>query len=239
MNKKEKIYFIPGLMTDYRLWSRVVPLIENRYEIVYLKIPRSTDFDYINEVLEKEIKDEKANLLGFSLGGYVASYFTIKNPNRVKKLFMLSATPAKTPIEEIERRKEKLEFAKQSPMIFLDYDKAKSLVEEQNQGDEELIKTIMNMFNEMGKDEFISQLESTFYRKDLSNELKELKLPITMFYSSDDRLLDSVAIRKLEIESINKEHNINLIKRVGTSHNIALEFPEDLAKYIKEWMDNN
>ncbi len=233
---REKIYFIPGLMTDYRLWSRVASLIEDKFELIYLEIPQSTDFDYINEVLKQEIKDEKINLLGFSLGGYIASYFTIKNPNRVKKLFMLSATPAKTPIEEINRRKEKLELAKQSPMVFLDENKAKTLVEEQNQDDEELIKIIMDMFNEMGKEKFITQLESTFYRIDLSKELKELEIPVTMFYSSEDRLLDEEAIRKLEIESKNKDHNINLIKRVGTSHNIALEFPEDLANYIKEWI---
>lgn len=90
------------------------------------------------------------------------------------------------------------------------------------------------MFNEMGKDTFISQLESTFNREDLSSHLKELKLPVTMFYSSDDRLLDSLAIRKLE----NEKHNINLIKRFGTSHNIPLEFPDELAQNIKNWMNN-
>ena len=231
---KEKIYFIPGLMTNEKLWSKVLPFLEDIFEIIYIKIPNSKDFDEINNILKNEIKDENINLFGFSLGGYIASYFAIKNPKRVKKLFMLSSTPAKTSKIEIERRREKLEFAKLNNEISLDLEKAKNLVEEQNQDDFELLEIIVSMFNEMGKEVFITQLESTFNRVDLSSELKNLEIPITMFYSSHDRLLDSEAISNLE----NEKHNINLIKRFGTSHNIPLEFPEDLAKNIKNWMNN-
>ena len=231
---KEKIYFIPGLMTNERLWSRVLPKLESHFEIVHLNIPRSTDFDKINKILFENIKDEKVNLLGFSLGGYIASYFAIKFPFRVKRLFMLSATPAKTSDIELARRREKLEFAKISNDISLDIKKAKTLVEEQNRDDIELLEIIVSMFNEMGKDEFISQLESTFNREDLSEHLKNLNIPVTMFYSSDYRLLDDEAIKKLE----NEKHNINLIKRVGTSHNIPLEFPEELETNVKKWMNN-
>src|SRR5574344_1847867 len=205
---KEKIYFIPGLMTNEKLWSRVLPFLEDIFEIIYIKIPNSKDFDEINNILKNEIKDENINLLGFSLGGYIASYFAIKNPKRVKKLFMLSSTPAKTSKIEIERRREKLEFAKLNNEISLDLEKAKNLVEEQNQDDFELLEIIVSMFNEMGKEVFITQLESTFNRVDLSSELKNLEIPITMFYSSHDRLLDSEAISNLE----NEKHNINLIK---------------------------
>lgn len=66
---KEKIYFIPGLMTNERLWIRVLPKIESDFEIIHLNIPRSTNFDEINKILFENIKDEKVNLLGFSLGG--------------------------------------------------------------------------------------------------------------------------------------------------------------------------
>ena len=45
-----------------------------------------------------------------------------------------------------------------------------------------------------------------------------------MFYSSDDRLLDEEAIKKLE----NEKYNINLIKRVGTSHKYSMNFQKNL-----------
>ena len=144
-----------------------------------------------------------------------SKYHSVSRTKRKKTRRRYSYKPVRK-----NRRKEKLELAKQSPMVFLDENKAKTLVEEQNQDDEELIKIIMDMFNEMGKEKFITQLESTFYRIDLSKELKELEIPVTMFYSSEDRLLDEEAIRKLEIESKNKDHRATC-RLPKTTHNLS------------------
>ncbi|WP_418185390.1 alpha/beta fold hydrolase [Aliarcobacter vitoriensis] len=230
--KKEKIYFIPGLMTDIRLWKRVIPLLENRFEIIHTPIPNSTNFDEIVEILSNNFKEEKINILGFSLGGYIASYFTCKFPQKVKKLFTVSATPGTTSKEELARRELKIEAFKNSNEFGLDRQKAISLVEVQNQNDDDLIQTIMDMFNELGRDVFLTQLTSTFNRIDLFESLNKLNIPIYMFYSSEDRLLDKDSLKKLE----NEKHNIKLFKRIGTSHNIPLEFPKDLVKHIENWI---
>jgi len=230
---KEKIYFIPGLMTDERLWKRVIPLLENEYEIVHLPIPKSEDFDEIIDILFDEIKEEKINLLGFSLGGYIASYFAITYPNRVKRVFMLAATPGATNEAEIERRKEKFAIIEKEG-FGLSYEKALSLVEEKNQNDEDLIQTIIDMFNDLGKSTFISQLTSTFYRKDLFEDLIHQDFPIWIFYSENDRLLNKEALKKLN----NTNHNMKMISREGSSHNIPLEAPLAFASNVKNWMNS-
>lgn len=230
---KEKIYFIPGLMTDERLWKRVIPLLENDYEIVHVPIPRSEDFDEIIDILFNEIKEEKINLLGFSLGGYIASYFAITYPNRVKRIFMVAATPGATNEAEIERRKEKFAIIEKEG-FGLSYEKALSLVEETNKNDEDLIQTIIDMFNDLGKNCFISQLTSTFYRKDLFEDLIHQDFPIWIFYSENDRLLNKEALKRL----ITTTHNIKMIKREGSSHNIPLEAPFDFASNVKNWMNS-
>lgn len=230
---KEKIYFIPGLMTDERLWKRVIPLLENDYEIVHVPIPRSEDFDEIIDILFNEIKEEKINLLGFSLGGYIASYFAITYPNRVKRVFMVAATPGATNEAEIERRKEKFAIIEKEG-FGLSYEKALSLVEETNKNDEDLIQTIIDMFNDLGKNCFISQLTSTFYRKDLFEDLIHQDFPIWIFYSENDRLLNKEALKRLTTTT----HNIKMIKREGSSHNIPLEAPFDFASNVKSWMNS-
>lgn len=230
---KEKIYFIPGLMTDERLWKRVIPLLENDYEIVHVPIPRSEDFDEIIDILFNEIKEEKINLLGFSLGGYIASYFAITYPNRVKRVFMVAATPGATNEAEIERRKEKFAIIEKEG-FGLSYEKALSLVEETNKNDEDLIQTIIDMFNDLGKNCFISQLTSTFYRKDLFEDLIHQDFPIWIFYSENDRLLNKEALKRLTTTT----HNIKMIKREGSSHNIPLEAPFDFASNVKNWMNS-
>ena len=227
---KEKIYLIPGLMTDNRLWSRIIPLLENDYELVHTSIPHSEDFDEIIDILFNEFKEEKVNILGFSLGGYIASYFAITYPNRVNRLFTVAATPGNSTEAEIERRKEKFVAIEKESFVGLSYEKAKSLLEKQN--DEESIKIIQDMFMDLGKESFISQLTSTFYRKDLFEDLINLSIPIWFFYSKNDRLLNQEAIKKLLLDN----HNMNIISREGTSHNIPLEVPELLSNEIKKWM---
>ena len=234
---KEKIYLIPGLMTDERLWSRIKPLLEDTYDLIHVPIPHTEDFDEIIDILFKQFfneSDDKVNLLGFSLGGYIASYFAITYPNRVNRLLTVAATPGSSSEAEIERRKEKFAVIEQEGFLGLTYEKAKSLVEVQNQNDEELIKTIQDMFMDLGKETFISQLTSTFYRKDLFEDLVNIDIPIWFYYSSKDRLLSAHALKRL----LNEKHNMKLISRVGTSHNIPLEVPELLSDVIKNWMQS-
>lgn len=229
---REKIYFIPGLMTDIRLWSKALPLLKDDFEIVHIPIPSSTDFDEIVDILNKEFKEDKINILGFSLGGYIASYFTCKYPQRVKRLFTVAATPGTTSKVELERREKKLVDFENSSEFGLDIEKAIMLLEEQNQNDLSLAQTMVDMFNDLGRDTFLTQLKSTFNRVDLFDKLKDKTIPMYMLYSSNDRLLDLEALDKLH----NQKHNIKLIIRDGTSHNIPLEFPELFASSVKEWI---
>lgn len=229
---KEKIYLIPGLMTDERLWQRLKPLL-SEYELVHLSIPLLEDFDEINNHLLKILKNEtKINLLGFSLGGYIAFYFSLKYPNKVKKLFLVASTPSASNEDEIVRRREKITQIEKNGFDGLSYEKAKSLLDKQNQDDEELIHIVCDMFNDLGEESFIIQLNATFNRLNLIDELKTLDLPIYLSYCKEDRLLNKKAIRKLEKE----EHNIIMLPKKGTSHMISLEFPEILSLEIKEWM---
>lgn len=229
---REKIYFIPGLMTDIRLWSKALPLLKDDFEIIHIPIPSSTDFDEIVDILNKELKEDKINILGFSLGGYIASYFTCKYPQRVKRLFTVAATPGTTSKVELERREKKLVDFENSSEFGLELEKAIMLLEEQNQSDLSLAQTMVDMFNDLGRDTFLTQLKSTFNRVDLFDKLKDKTIPMHMLYSSNDRLLDLEALDKLH----NQKHNIKLIKRDGTSHNIPLEFPELFASSIKKWI---
>jgi pimeloyl-ACP methyl ester carboxylesterase len=229
---KEKIYLIPGLMTDQRLWCRLLPFLQEEYELINVPIPHSEDFDEIIDILFNFFKEDKINLLGFSLGGYIASYFAITYPNRVNRLFTVASTPGNSTEAEIQRRKQKFVVIEKEGFEGLAYEKAKSLLEEKNQNDEKLIKIIQDMFFDLGKETFIAQLTSTFKRRDLFEDLINLDIKVWSLYSDKDRLLNQESIKKFQ----NTNHNINIISRKGTSHNIPLEEPELLSMNIRAWM---
>ncbi|MFW2308213.1 alpha/beta hydrolase, partial [Aliarcobacter butzleri] len=77
--------------------------------------------------------------------------------------------------------------------------RALSLVADKNQTDEDLIKTIIDMFDELGKETFISQLTSTLNRKDIFEKLINLDFPIWIYYSENDRLLNKEALEKINL----------------------------------------
>ena len=229
---KEKIFLIPGLMTDERLWSRLIPHLEDDYELIHFQLPQSEDFDEIAEILDKEIGEDRVNILGFSLGGYVATHYTLKHQEKVERLFLVSSTPSSTELKDIKRREKKLEEAKNSNFTPLSLEKAKELLEIKD--DEELIHIVSNMFNDLGKDAFIPQLASTLKRVDLFEELIGLNIPISFYYSTEDRLLNHTTINAI----LQKDHKMRLVSRNGSSHNIPLEFSKELSLEIKEWMLN-
>lgn len=229
---KEKIYLIPGLMTDERLWSRIRPYLEDTYELIHLSIPKSENFDEIVEILDKKILDEKINILGFSLGGYIASYYTLKYPNRVKRLFLVAATPSSTNEQEEIKRREKLEIMQKEGFSSLTQEKILSLLEKKNCNDDDLVCIIKNMYDDLGMETFIQQMKSTFNRVDIFEELNKLKLPVKFFLSLDDRFLSKNSLSKL----LDDKHNMSVVTREGTSHNIPLEEPEHLSSLIRKWM---
>ena len=52
---KEKIYLIPGLMRDERIWGQLSYYLDD-YELIHLTIPLSEDFEEIVDILNNNIK---------------------------------------------------------------------------------------------------------------------------------------------------------------------------------------
>ncbi len=231
---KEKIYLIPGLMCDERLWERVTPYLEDDYELIHLTIPLSSDFDEIIEILDKEFKEEKINLFGFSFGAYISSYYTINHPNRVKRLFLNAGTPSVMTPKEIEKRNNMLEMMNSFGFQGISSKKVASLLEDPNHNDEHLINLIKHMYVDLGEETYVAQIRTINNRIPLEQDLINLDIPIKMFYSTNDRLLNYKSL-----DNFTKEHkHITKISRVGTSHMIPLEMPKLLSDEIKSWMNS-
>ena len=229
---KEKIYLIPGLMCDERLWTRLKPYLENTYELIHLEIPLTSNFDEIIKILDDKIDEDKINLFGFSFGAYISSYYAVNNPKKVKRLFLNAGTPSIMTEKEIEKRNNMLEMMNNFGFQGISSKKVASLLEESNQTDQDMISIIENMYSDLGKDVYVSQMKTINNRIPLENDLINLNIPIKMFYSSNDRLLNYKSL-----DNFKKEHNnITKIARVGTSHMIPLEMPKLLSEEIISWM---
>ncbi|ADG93547.1 alpha/beta hydrolase fold protein [Arcobacter nitrofigilis DSM 7299] len=228
---KRKIYLIPGFMNDEKLWSRLIPLFDDTYEFIHLEIPKKDSFDEIVEVLNDKIKDEKINLLGFSLGGYISCYFGLKYPNRINKILAVACSPANLNEIECQRRRETIELTKKFGFKGLSRKKVLSLVEPKNQGDEELINLILQMYIDVGEEAFYSQFKATIIREDLSEKLINSDLNLAFLYANEDRLVSSKFMENFSL----KAKNIEVTQIEAQTHMLPLERTKEVKEKIIQW----
>lgn len=228
---KKVVYLIPGFMNNEKLWKRMIPLFDDSYEFKFLKIPHKDRFDEMADALFDEIKDEKANILGFSLGGYIASYFALKYPNRVNQIIAVACTPANLSKEECEKRAAAIEFTKKFGFKGLSRKKALSLVEPQNQNDEDLIQTLLDMYVEVGVEAFYKQFYSTIIRTDISQNIIESGLNFSFFYALGDRLVSSDYMNDFKKRANGK---IKFKMSEAQTHMLPLERPNEVKEFVTD-----
>ncbi|WP_320034333.1 alpha/beta fold hydrolase [Halarcobacter sp.] len=220
-------------MNNELLWEKIVQILKDKYEFIYLPIPLTKDFDDAVNHLDKFIKDEKINLLGFSLGAYLSSYYTIKRKEKINRVFLVAGTPSSLSKTETRKREIFLKQMDNFSSINLSTKKVKLLLEEQNQEDKYLINLIKKMFNSFSIEEYKLQLSTTFQREDIYKELLEMNIPINFIFSKKDRLLNLKSMEKID----SSLKNVVLKPLEGTSHMIPLEKADILAKEIENWMN--
>ena len=231
---KEKIYLLPGLMCNERLWERVIPFLEDDYELVHISIPNISSFDQIVAILDELFQEQRVNLFGFSFGAYIASYYSVQYPEKVKRLFLNAGTPSQMSSKEVEKRTKMIELMKTLGFNGLSTKKVISLLEVSNQKDSQLISLIQKMYTDLGEEVYLSQMKTINNRISLEQQLIETNIPTRFFYSTDDRLF---TYESLEYFTDQYTH-ITKVSRIGTSHMIPLEFPEELSKQIHLWMND-
>lgn len=99
----ETLVFVHGLSDDLNYWELLADNLKKDYQVIRLDLPghgqselgedEITMDKYINDLkgLLDYLKIEKANLIGFSLGGAIALDFTIKYPDYVSSLVLMSS----------------------------------------------------------------------------------------------------------------------------------------------------
>lgn len=215
---------------DKRLWHKLEPFFCD-YKFVHIDIPIESSIEKIVEKIAFDIEDENINLLGFSLGGYLASYLAIKYPKKVKQLLLISSSTTNLSEKEIKERELGLNIVEKFGFKSLSKKKILSLIEDTDNS--ELIKLISDMYKDSGKENFFNQIKATTLREDITDELLSLNIEKTILYGSEDSFISTQYIKDLE------EKNNNKLKKIETkSHVLPLEYPKETASYIMKWLEN-
>lgn len=244
----KKIYLIPGTMCNERLWvdflSSISNIIDDSYEFVHIKIPKGKSFSQLSAYLNDLIVDEQVFLIGFSLGGYIASHFASHYSHRVKKVFIIANSPCVLPLAEQKQRQEIVEFVRchgykgmsnERAVQLLDSQQLLSENHEDNGQLNELVNIMLTMDAELGETEFLSQVRCTTKRTDLGEKITNSCVPFVFYFSENDALMNKHWIDNLQQVS----DNCVMICTQGASHMLPLEKPDELASYIHKWLNTH
>ncbi|OUS30826.1 hypothetical protein A9Q98_03945 [Thalassotalea sp. 42_200_T64] len=229
---RKKLHLIPGTMCNEKLWAELIPYFHRSIELVYLDIPRGKNFDELAEYYSGILGSDKVNLIGFSLGGYIATYFSMMYPQRIEKLFVIANSPTRLPEEELNQRNDILKFVKTYGYKGISRNMVVNLLDITNQI-ERFIEIVLNMDRALGEDEFISQYQYTSAREDLSQTISQFPFHTHFYYSDNDRLVSSQWFNELKGSS----PKLSIISTPGSGHMLPLEKPEELADHINSWLE--
>lgn len=231
---KTTIYLLPGSMCNEKLWSKITPLFDDSYELIHVPIPMKNNFNEMAEELLAILPEKPINLLGFSLGGYLAAYFSVKYPERINKLFLASSSAKAFTPEEIKKREDGLNYIHTHGFRKLGTDRIHVLLDPINHQNKEIIDILQEMYAQLGIVTLTKQIEALISRETIIIGLVNLDHPITFCFSCEDQLIKKSWMR---IMSMRKKDSM-FIEYPGSSHMLPLEKPEEFANEIKTWIHN-
>lgn len=227
---KPVLHFIPGTMCTERLWSALVAALEADFVCVHHPIPLAQDLDATVAALRAQLGAEPAWLVGFSLGAYLAACVAVCHPGAVGRLMLVSNTPCPLSPAEARQRVAILKWVEDHGYRGISKVKAASLVGD-GEGREAIVETILAMDAELGEAVFKHQMRVTSERADLAAPLAALDIPVELFFSRDDPLIDHHWLQRFGAAS----PRACLHPTDGRGHMLPLERPGELAALLRRW----
>lgn len=228
---KTKLYLIPGTMCTEQLWQFLLPSLSDEFELCYLKIPNKMSLDDISEHLVAQFEEDRVNLLGFSLGGYIASLVASRFPERLNKLMVLANSPCALNADELSLRKQTVSILKRFGYKGMPRVKAEALLAEKSALH---IDLILEMDKALGADTLLSQLENTSSRDDLMQPLLALNCDVRFIYSQEDSLINLAWMQELKALA---GHKMSQKMVAGSSHMLPLEEPIMISREINTFFN--
>ena len=223
---KKPLYFLPGTMCDVTLWRDVWPLLAESFELIHVPIPECESLEQMAESLRSQFAEEKVNLVGFSLGGYLATYFASRYPDCVERMLILANSPCALPESELEQRRKTLDWLKHVAYKGALDSRIRPLLGSSSRSNQELILHIQQMEHSLGLDQLRPQLAATSDREDLAVFLNQTRLPIHFLYGEQDILVNRAWFAQLT------NPNISVRNCGDFGHMLPLEAPGVVARQI-------
>ena len=239
------ILFIHGFGETSAVWKTFVKSLHN-YKVIVPDLPGSGESDnyfvgieaYANVMFllmesEKRKSDGKINVVGHSMGGYIALQMAALHPEEIESLCLFHSSMFADNAEKVEARKKGIEFIKRNgPYLFL-----KSSIPDlfSSKCQEELkleIQKLIQSASSFSAEVLINYYEMMISRVDQTAFMSTVEFPVLLIAGEEDK---AVPITHLLSQShIAPITQLVILKNVA--HMGMLERPHECINVIKSFL---
>lgn len=216
-------------MCDQRLWQACIKYLPEKVELIHLAIPMENNMESIITALDKLLPNEKFNLAGFSLGGYIACAYALKYHDKIAKLLLISNMSYSLPEAELKERSRTIDYLKTHGYSGIPKKRITALLHPSQHNNQAVINCIQQMDNHLGKATLIHQLTVTTQRENLLAKLPQLTSPVQFLIGDEDSLVKLSLIE----ETLTLSPLISLVVVSDTGHMLPLEQPAKCAEAMQ------
>jgi 3-oxoadipate enol-lactonase len=237
------LVFMHALGWDHRQWSREILRYQDRYRVIAADTrghggsskpagPYSlSGFADEWQAMLDGLNIESACLVGLSLGGMIAQYMALKQPERVAALVLISTVCHFGPDVRAAMEK-RITINRESGAQAAAEAVAKTLfTEEFCESEKEFLKTFYSWRVEQPQQCIIDSIRSTF-DLDTCEELSSLKMPCLVVVGSRDAATPPAAVAGL---TQNLSHaRLEIVE--GAGHLLTIERPQEFANILDSFL---
>jgi pimeloyl-ACP methyl ester carboxylesterase len=230
------IFFIPGTACNEQTWSKLWPLLDQNDQFIHLELVKSGSLINVVTVLVASIKKisdgREFSIIGFSLGGYLASAISLHFNKQLTRLMVIANAPKALPLKELAARKSIIASIEESGYQGLKKNRLRHFLDNSQHDNKSLFDIIMAMDNCFTKEDVIHHLGALSVRVDLTSALVNKELPIWFCFGDNDSLVNKQDLFEMQLSCT----HIILHEIASCGHFLPLEKPQQLAQLIKDWL---
>jgi pimeloyl-ACP methyl ester carboxylesterase len=229
----EPIIFFPGTLCDERLWMpcwRKLNIQDRRY----IPLQWANTLKEMLSITEHTLAGQKAHLIGFSMGGYIASLAAIKWPQLTASLTLVSFSSEGLNEQEVKQRKAIVSFINRKQYTPMSderlsmYLSKPTLSTEKQALRQKAAETMQSMEADLGPSVLKYHIESTTPRPSITSELAKLRCPVKIISGADDPLVLPHSITAMQQSMTNAE----FYQLQDSGHMLPLENIDELVQLI-------